>query len=82
MQNPVGYRMGAGGQFELRSLGELIFNPWIFWQYLHNMTGSVVTASFVMAAVGAFYLLTGHEERLRTDVRAAGRDGGVRAVLG
>ncbi len=58
MQNPVGYRMGVGGLFELSSLRELIFNPWIFWQYLHNMTGSVVTASFVMAAVGAFYLLT------------------------
>ena len=35
----------------------LILNPWLFWQYLHNMIGSVVTASFVMAAVGAFYLL-------------------------
>jgi len=58
MQHPVGYRMGVGGVFELRSLRELLFNPWIFWQYLHNMMGSVVTASFVMAAVGAFYLLT------------------------
>jgi cytochrome bd ubiquinol oxidase subunit I len=31
---------------------------WLFWQYLHNMTASVVTASFVMAGLGAFYLLT------------------------
>ncbi len=58
MQNPVGYSAGPDGQIVLRSFRELIFNPWIFWQYLHNMTGAVVTASFVMAAVGAFYLLT------------------------
>jgi len=58
MQNPVGYAVGHDGQILLRSFRELIFNPWVFWQYLHNMTGAVVTASFVMAAVGAFYLLT------------------------
>jgi hypothetical protein len=41
-----------------------------FWQYLHNMIGSVVTASFVMASVGAFYLLTRrHEDFGRTFVR-------------
>ena len=34
------------------------------------MIGSVVTASFVMASVGAFYLLAGrHEEYGRTFVR-------------
>jgi cytochrome bd ubiquinol oxidase subunit I len=82
MQNPVGYRMGVGGQFELRSLGELIFNPWIFWQYLHNMTGSVVTASFVMAAVGAFYLLTDAKNVYgRTFVRLGVTAGCISALL-
>jgi len=57
MQNPVGYTVAPGGDILLRSFQELIFNPWTLWQYLHNMTGAVVTASFVMAAVGAFYLL-------------------------
>ena len=31
----------------LASFWELLLNPWLFWQYLHNMIGSVVTASFV-----------------------------------
>ncbi len=70
MQNPVGYAVGHDGQILLRSFRELIFNPWVFWQYLHNMTGAVVTASFVMAAVGAFYLLTDkHDAYGRTFVR-------------
>ncbi|MDP8990730.1 MAG: cytochrome ubiquinol oxidase subunit I, partial [Acidobacteriota bacterium] len=82
MQNPVGYRVGAGGQFELASLRGLLFNPWIFWQYLHNMTGSVVTASFVMAAVGAFYLLTDAKNTYgRTFVRVGVMAGFVSIVL-
>ena len=50
--------MGADGEIVLTSFWGLLLNPWLFWQYLHNMIGAVVTASFVMASVGAFYLLT------------------------
>ncbi len=58
MQHPVGYSVGPHGEIELRSFFELLLNPWIFWQYSHNMIASVVTASFVMAGLGAFYLLS------------------------
>src|SRR5579863_9182380 len=70
MQNPVGYTIGPNGEILLRSLGELIFNPWILWQYSHNMIGAVVTASFVMSACGAFYLiLNKHDAYGRTFLR-------------
>jgi cytochrome d ubiquinol oxidase subunit I len=59
MQHPVGYKLGANNQFVLDSLSDLILNPWTLWQYLHNMIAAVVTASFVMASIGAFYLLIG-----------------------
>jgi len=57
MQHPVAYRILANGQFEVTSFWALLLNPWALLQYAHNMCGAVVTASFVMAAVGAFYLL-------------------------
>jgi cytochrome d ubiquinol oxidase subunit I len=57
MQHPVGHVAGPNGEFLLGSFARLLSNPWIFWQYLHNMIASVVTASFVMAGLGAFYLL-------------------------
>lgn len=57
MQHPVSYRVLANGSYEVISFWQLLFNPWALLQYAHNMCGSVVTASFVMAAVGAFYLL-------------------------
>ena len=58
MQHPVGYNIGPKGEILLSQLSQLFLNPWLFWQYLHNMTASVVTASFVMAGLGAFYLIT------------------------
>ena len=57
MQHPSGYRIDGEGRMVLDSLWGLLTNPWLPWQYLHTMIGSVVTASFVMAALGAYYVL-------------------------
>lgn len=65
MQHPVAYSQ-VDGHFEVLSFWQLLLNPWGLLQYMHNMTGAVVTGSFVMAAVGAFYLLEGrHQEFAR-----------------
>ena len=64
MQHPVAYTKAADGSLTLGSFWGLILNPWAWWQYAHNMSGAVVTAAFVMAAVGAFYLL----ERKHSDL--------------
>jgi cytochrome d ubiquinol oxidase subunit I len=61
MQHPVGYRLLPNGVYEVSSFRALLGNPWAWLQYTHNMCGAVVTASFVMAAVGAFYLLQGRD---------------------
>lgn len=58
MQHPVGYTITPAGGIVLSSFAALLGNPWILWQYTHNMTAAVVTASFVMAALGAFYVLS------------------------
>ncbi|HKI45620.1 MAG TPA: cytochrome ubiquinol oxidase subunit I, partial [Balneolales bacterium] len=62
MQNPVGYEIMANGKFVLNNYWALILNPWALWQYTHTMIGAVVTASFVMAGVGAFYILSERED--------------------
>ena len=59
MQHPVGYSVGPNGELGLASFWDLLLNRWALWQYAHTMTGAVVTGSFVMAATGAFYLLSG-----------------------
>ena len=62
MQHPVAYNRLPDGHFEVLSFWQLLLNPWGLLQYMHNMTGAVVTAAFVMSAVGAFYLLEGRRE--------------------
>ena len=70
MQHPVGYVPAGRAGLDLASLGALLGNPWLRWEYPHVMIGSVVTASTVMASVGAFYLISGrHAAHGRTFVR-------------
>ncbi len=57
MQHPVGHHVAANGQIQLQSLAMYLLNPWAMVQYAHNMIGSAVTGAFVVAAVGAYYLL-------------------------
>lgn len=58
MQNPVGFVRSEAGLFQLSSFGELISNPWLFWQYAHNMSGAVITGAFVVSSIGSFYVLS------------------------
>jgi cytochrome d ubiquinol oxidase subunit I len=39
------------------SMSAYLFNPWAFVQFAHNQLAAVVTGSFVVAAIGAFYAL-------------------------
>jgi cytochrome bd ubiquinol oxidase subunit I len=62
MQNPVGYRMLENGNIELNDYWAVLLNPWMFAQYAHNMGGAVVVGAFVMAGLGAYYLLAGRDQ--------------------
>jgi len=57
MQHPVGYEI-VNGRAELTSLWALLSNPYVRWMYPHVISGSMITASMVMAGVGAYYLLS------------------------
>ena len=57
MQHPVGHRVGEDGLLQLDDVRAFLFSRWAAVQYVHNMITSVETSAFVVAAVGAFYLL-------------------------
>ncbi|HEY6306945.1 MAG TPA: cytochrome ubiquinol oxidase subunit I [Candidatus Angelobacter sp.] len=57
MQHPVAYERTAAGSFQVNSFWGLLLNPWLLLQFAHNMSGAVITGAFVMAGVGAYYLL-------------------------
>ena len=57
MQYPVGYEILENGKFVLTNFSALFSNPWFLPSYLHNQAASLVTSSFVVAGIGAFYVL-------------------------
>jgi cytochrome d ubiquinol oxidase subunit I len=82
MQNPVGYEKGADGSLQLTSFWQLVLNPWAWWQYAHNMCGAAITGAFVMASVGAFYVLWGqYKEHGKIFLRVGVIAGCIFAIL-
>jgi cytochrome d ubiquinol oxidase subunit I len=70
MQHPVGYTQDYYGTLHLADFWAFVLNPWALWQYAHNMTASVITASFVMCAVAAYWSLMGlHTDHARICLR-------------
>jgi cytochrome d ubiquinol oxidase subunit I len=71
MQHPVGYRIEADGSLGIASLSAYLLNPWAWVQFSHNQLAALVTGSFVVTAVGAFYRLRGlHPIQTRLYLRA------------
>jgi cytochrome d ubiquinol oxidase subunit I len=82
MQHPVGHGVAADGTLRLVDFGAFVLNPWAIAQYAHNMLAAVVTASFVMAAAGAYYTLAGrHQPIARLFLRLGVGVGLVACVL-
>ena len=81
MQHPVGHEVLTDGTFRLVDFGAFLFNPWALATYAHNMVASVVTASFVVAACGAYYVLRGrHLDHARRFLRVSVTTGLVASV--
>jgi cytochrome bd ubiquinol oxidase subunit I len=82
MQHPVGYQVEANGLLGITSLSTYVFNPWGVIQFLHNQMAAVVTGSFVVAAVGAFYALRGlHSGQAQLYLRAGTFVGLIASLL-
>ncbi len=69
MQHPTGFVIAPDGTFQVARLLEYVFNPWAIIQYLHNQMAATVTGAFVMASVGAYWMLRGeHREAARASL--------------
>lgn len=64
LHHPVGHAMGPDGILRLVDARAFLTNPWAVLQFAHNQAASVATASFVVAATGAWYLLRREHEDL------------------
>jgi cytochrome d ubiquinol oxidase subunit I len=67
MQHPVGYAVRADGRIEMASLWAVLMSPFAWWQFLHVACGAMVAGGFIVAGIGAYYLLSAREDRLARD---------------
>jgi cytochrome d ubiquinol oxidase subunit I len=82
MQHPVGYRIEPNGSLGIASMSGYLLNPWAWVQFLHNQMAAVVTGSFIVASIGAFYALRGlHSVQARLYLRAGTLVGLIASLL-
>ena len=82
MQHPVGYRIEPNGSLGIASMSGYMLNPWAWVQFLHNQMAAVVTGSFIVASIGAFYALRGlHSVQARLYLRAGTLVGLIASLL-
>jgi cytochrome bd ubiquinol oxidase subunit I len=62
MQHPVGYVLTAAGKIELQSLTAVLLSKFAWWQFAHVLTAALLAGGFIVAGVGAFYLLARRDE--------------------
>ncbi|HMF29083.1 MAG TPA: cytochrome ubiquinol oxidase subunit I [Candidatus Cybelea sp.] len=71
MQHPVGYSMAPDGTIRLENIWAVLGSPFLRWQFAHVLTGALLAGGFIVAGVGAYYLLARREESIgRRLVRA------------
>jgi cytochrome d ubiquinol oxidase subunit I len=78
MQYPVGHTIVADGSLVVGSIGEYLLNEWALIQFAHNQAAALVTGTFVVAAVGAFYTRCDEAPRAGATVCATASSPGVR----
>jgi cytochrome bd ubiquinol oxidase subunit I len=64
MQHPVGYRLAPSGALELDNIWLVLFSPFARWQFAHVLTGALIAGGFIVAGIGAYYVLSDREEAL------------------
>lgn len=57
MQHPVGYEILDNGEYVLNNFSAIFYNPWLIPAFLHNQLASITTSAFVVASIGAYYIL-------------------------
>jgi cytochrome bd ubiquinol oxidase subunit I len=82
MQHPVGYQIDSRGFLGIGSLSAYLLNPWALIQFSHNQIAALVTGSFVVASIGAYYALRRlHPTQAQLYLRAGTYTGLVASLL-
>ncbi|CAN5198728.1 cytochrome ubiquinol oxidase subunit I [soil metagenome] len=82
LQHPVGYAVTEKGTLVLASAYALLTNEWALVQYAHTLLAGIVTGSFVVCAVAAYWMLAGKHLPVARATLRVGTLLGLVATLG
>jgi len=80
MQQPVGYVLN-NGRAEMQDFAAVVFNPHVFVQFPHVITGAMATAGFFMLGISAWQLRRARDEQNRDAFRRSFRIAAVYALV-
>jgi cytochrome d ubiquinol oxidase subunit I len=80
MQQPMGYVLN-NGRAEMNDFWALVFNPHVFVQFPHVISGAMATAGFFMLGISAWQLRRARDGENRDAFRRSFRIGAVYAVV-
>lgn len=82
MQHPIGYALDTDGTIRLTNIWAVLSSPFLRWQFAHVLNGALLAGGFIVAGIGAYYLLARREEECgRRFVRAGATAGLIFALL-
>ena len=70
-QTPTGYIL-QNGRAELTDFMKAVFNPLLVSQYTHTINSAIITGAYIVAAVGAYYLLKKRHTQVARSALAIG----------
>jgi cytochrome d ubiquinol oxidase subunit I len=59
MQTPAGYTAGSDGVLHVADWWQVIFNPSFPYRFAHMVAAAYLTTAFIVAGIGAWYILRG-----------------------
>jgi cytochrome bd ubiquinol oxidase subunit I len=80
MQEPRGYVLN-NGRAEMNDFAALVFNPHLFVQFPHVITGAMATAGFFMLGISAWQIRRARDEENRDAFRRSFRIAAVYALV-
>ncbi len=82
MQHPVGHTVRPDGLLALGEVWTYLNNPWALVEFAHNQFAALVTGSFAVAAMGAYFTLRGtYAEQRKLYLHAGTLVGLIASVL-
>jgi cytochrome d ubiquinol oxidase subunit I len=64
MQHPVGYSVAPDGTIRLESIWAMLSSPFLRWQFAHVLDAALLAGGFIVAGIGAYYLLARRDEAI------------------